>query len=148
MRKSGEDLFSAANSSEMWEYLLESEAVLIRILTGASILDKHKVETETSSLTHGGFHTRVCHDPGQHDRFNTSRLELLLQVGPGKCAPMSLRDQNIPRLEACGSSDLLGNGGNWLVAHALRLISNHVPEVVEVHAHVNNGGSLVSKRVG
>ena len=72
----------------------------------------------------------VGRNAGQDDRVDASVLELLLQIGAGEGAPMTLGNEDVAGLKASGSSDLRRNGGQRLVAHIVRLIDGKLQEIV------------------
>src|ERR1700677_3368865 len=92
--KGGEDLIGGANASETREDMFKGEAVMLGALGGAGVFDEHKGKAEAGALASRGLDARVGGDPGEDDRVDAARFELLLEVGSGEGAPMALRDED------------------------------------------------------
>jgi hypothetical protein len=82
------------------------------------------------------------------DRVDPAGLELLLQVGAGKCAPMPLGDENVAGLETSGRSDLRRSGRQRLIAQVERLVDRKRHEVVEIDANIDDWSIVNAEGLG
>src|SRR6202008_2715155 len=130
--KGGQNLIGGANACETREDIFKGEAVMLGVLAGAGVFDKHKGKAQAGTLTRGGLDTGVGGDACEDDRVDAAGFKLLLEVGSGKCAPMTLGDEDVALLETSGRSDLGGDWGQRFVAHVVRLIDGKLHEVVEI----------------
>src|SRR5579862_7430042 len=120
--KCRQDLMSGAHATEPREYLFECETMLFTILTRAGVFNDDKAEAEAGTLPRRGLYPGICRDSGEDDRFDTTRLKLLLKVGSCKGAPMPLGDEDVAMLETGGRSDLRRCGRQRLIAQVGRQI--------------------------
>src|SRR5580698_241686 len=146
--KGDEDLIGGTDASETREDIFNGETMLFTILTGASVFDEHKGKAQAGSLTCGGLDAYIGRDACEDDRVDAAVLELLLQIGAGEGAPMTLGNEDVAMLETSGRSDLRCCGGQWLVAQIVRLVDGKLHEVVELDAHVDDGSAVNAESVG
>ena len=137
----GENLVGRADACETRERRFEGKTVVFRVLACASVLDKHKGKAEASALARGGLDACVRGDTGEDNGVDATGLELLLQVGASEGAPVALGDENVPRLETGGRSDLSRDSGYWLVAQVIRLVGGMLQKVVDIDGHIDNRSS-------
>ena len=146
--KGGQDLIGGANPGETGEDIFHGEAVMLGVLAGAGIFDEHKGKAEAGALTGSGLDAGVGGDAGQDDGVDAAGFELLLEVGAGEGAPMTLGDEEVAGLETSGRSDLRRCGGQRLVAPVVRLVDWKIDEVVEIDADVDDGGAVSAEGLG
>src|SRR3984893_1625767 len=91
--KGGEDLIGGANARETREDIFKGETVMLGVLAGPGIFDEHEGKAQAGTLTRGGLDACIGGDACEDDRVDPAGLELLLEVGAGKCAPMPLGDE-------------------------------------------------------
>src|SRR6202008_957243 len=136
--KGGQNLIGGANACETREDIFKGEAVMLGVLAGAGVFDKHKGKAQAGALTRGGLDTGVGGDACEDDRVNAAGIELLLKIGSGERAPMPLGDEDIAMLETGGSSDLRRCGRQLLIAQVGRLVDGELYEVVEIDADIDD----------
>src|SRR5580700_2037055 len=146
--KGGQNLISGANAGQTREDMFKGEAVMLSVLAGAGIFDKHKGKAEASALAGCGLDTCVGGDTGEDDRVNAAGFKLLLEVGSAEGAPMALGDEDVAGVETGGRSDLRRSGGQRLVAQVERLVDGKLHEVVEIDAHIDDGRAVNAEGVG
>src|ERR1700719_4788152 len=112
--KGGQDLIGGANAGQTREDMFKGEAVMLGVLAGAGIFDEHKGKAEAGALAGCGLDAGVGGDAGENHRVNAAGFELLLEVGAGEGAPMTLGNEDVAGLETCGRSDLRCCGGQRL----------------------------------
>src|ERR1700684_3362099 len=108
--KGGQNLIGAANAGQTREDMFKGEAVMLGVLAGAGIFDKHKGKAEAGALAGCGLHACVGGDTGEDDRVNAAGFKLLLEVGAAEGAPMALGDEDVASLETGGRSDVRSSG--------------------------------------
>jgi hypothetical protein len=106
----GQDLIGGANASETREDLFKRVTVLFGVLGGAGVFDQHKGKSQSGALPRSGFDAYVGRNAGQDDRVDAAVLELLLQIGAGEGAPMTLGNEDVAGLKASRSSNLRRSG--------------------------------------
>ena len=146
--KGGQNLIGGTDAGETREDIFKGEAVMLGVLAGAGIFDEHKGKAEAGALAGGGLNARVGGDAGEDDRVNAAGLELLLQVGSGEGASVTLGDEDVAGLETSGRSDLRCCGGQWLVPQVVRLVDGKLHEVVEIDADVDDGSAVNAEGLG
>src|SRR6202023_1232321 len=146
--KCGEDLIGRAHATEPREYLLECETMLFAILAGAGVFNDHKAKAEAGTLSRRGLYPRIGRDSGEDDRIDTMRLKLLLKIGSGKGAPVTLRKQDVAGLKSGGRGNLRNNAGQRCIPQVDRLVDRKIEEIVEVDADINNRGTVAAKHFG
>src|ERR1700751_1018309 len=146
--KCGEDLIGRADATEPRGYLLEWETMLFTILTGAGVFNDDKAKAEAGTLPRRGLYPRIGRDSGDDDRFDTTRLKLLLKIGSGKGAPVTFRKQDVPGLKSGGRGNLRNNAGQRCIPQVDRLVDRKLEEIVEVDADINNRRTVAAKRFG
>src|SRR5271155_2682383 len=97
--KGRQDLIGGANAGQTREDIFKGEAVMLGVLAGAGIFDEHKGKAEAGALAGSRLDARVGGDAGEDDRVDAAGFKLLLQVGSGEGAPMSLGDEDVAGLE-------------------------------------------------
>ena len=85
--------------------------MLFTILTGAGVFDDDKAKTEAGTLSRRGLYPRIGRDSGEDDRIDTTRPKLLLEVGSGKGAPVTFREQEVAGLKSSRRGNLRNTGG-------------------------------------
>src|SRR5580698_2567040 len=146
--KSGQNLIGGTDACETREDIFEGEAMLFGALGGAGVFDEHKGKAEAGALARSGFDAYVGGNACEDDRVDTAVLELLLQIGAGEGAPMTLGDEDVAGLKASRRSDLRCCGGQRFVAHVVRLVDRMVHEVVEIDADIDDGSAVNTEGVG
>src|ERR1700733_3678305 len=148
LAKCGEDLIGRAHAREPREYLLKCETMLFAILTGAGVFNDDKTKAEAGALSRRGLYSRIGRDSGEDDRIDTMRLKLLLKIGSGKGAPVTFRKQDVAGLKSGRRGNLRNNSGQRCIPQVDRLVDRELEEIVEVHADINNWGTVAAKRFG
>src|SRR5580692_6808082 len=122
--------------------------MLFTILTGAGVFNDDKAKAEAGTLSRRGLYPRICGDSGEDDRIDTTRPKLLLKVGSGKGAPVTLCKQDVARLKSGRRGNLRNNGGQRCVPQIDWLVDRKLKEIVEVDADINNWGAVAAKHFG
>src|SRR5580658_6612514 len=76
--KCGEHLIGRAHASETREDIFKGEAMMLGVLAGAGVFDKHKGEAEAGALSRRGLHAYIGGDACEDDRVDAAGFELLL----------------------------------------------------------------------
>src|ERR1700740_599836 len=122
--------------------------MLFTILTGAGVFNDNKAKAEAGTLSRRGLYSRVGRDSGEDDRFDTTRLKLLLKIGSGKGAPVTFRKQDVARLKSGRRGNLRNNSGQRCISQVDRLVDRKLKEIVKVDADINNRRTVAAKRFG
>src|SRR5580692_2156245 len=118
--KGSDYLRSAAYTRQAREDLFKPKTVLFRVQACTGVFDHHKSKSQPRALARGRLDAVVRGDAGEDNGVDATVPELLLQVGPGKGAPVALGDEKVAVLEADGRSDLRRHRRYRLVTHVER----------------------------
>src|SRR6202166_479708 len=102
--KGGEDLISGANASETREDIFKGETVMLGVLAGAGIFDEHEGKAQAGGEMRCAVVACIGGGACDDDRVDPLGLELLLEIGAGRRAPMPLSREDVAGKEASGRS--------------------------------------------
>ena len=145
--KGRQDLIGGANAGQTREDIFKGEAMMLGVLAGAGVFDQHKGKSQSGALPRGGFDAYVGRNAGQDDRVDPAVLELLLQVGAGEGAPMTLGNKDVAGLKA-SRSNLISDAtaGRGFVAHVVRLIDGKLQKIVSKSTRTYTTGAPLARK--
>jgi hypothetical protein len=112
--------------------------MLFPVLAPAAVCNHSKTKAEAVTLTRRGLYPRIGRNSGEDDRIDATGLELLLKVGSGECAPVTLCKQDVAGLKSRRRGNLRSGGGQRCIPQIDCLVSRKLEEIVEVDADLNH----------